>query len=329
MPPIRLFTKEGSMNNYQKNAQIIHKICTREDLDLYLINPDVRNDQDHIVNVVLTRIAVTFHDNPSFAFASYTSEDIYQFCWEWCIENLSAGKYNCKTSLYGYLEKVCKNKIKKLRRDKQWRTDISDQNACRKCKHRETCDRKVTYADLDTVPKCKVMKAAIERNLAKHNLSVQIDQDITESVCHKNHHADVEIAELVEFFNEEIPDVYKPVLHRLLHGNITGIPKKTIITARRWCWRILRNVDIEKAEQFQKIYYNSFQKESRQKERALIKQGVVRERRYRRKPVVVSDDEIKAVYQPGMKIGEICKVLGLANGGQNYPRIRRVLKIVK
>lgn len=137
--------------NYQKNAKIIHEICTKEELARYFDDPDVRNDQGHIVNVVLTRIAITLHDNPTLAFGSYTSDDIHQFCWEWCMENLRAGKYNSRTSLYGYLEKVCKNKVKKLRRDKQWRTDISDQNACRQCKHRDTCERKITYADLDTM----------------------------------------------------------------------------------------------------------------------------------------------------------------------------------
>lgn len=231
--------------------------------------------------------------------------DIYQFCWEWCIENLRAGKYNSQTSLYGYLEIVCKNKIKKLRRDKQWRTDISDQNACRKCKHRDTCERKVTYADLETVPKCKVMKAALERNYAKHTLSVQADYDLTEPACHRNHHGDVEIAELMDFFGKQIPEIYKPVLQRLLHGNITGIPKKTIITARRWCWKALRKIDVERAEQFQRIYYNAYQKESRCKERLLKKQGVVKEKRHRRQPVIVSDDDIRAVHKPGMSIGKV------------------------
>ena len=279
------------------------------------------------MNVVLTRIAATLHDNPTFAFASYTSEDIYQFCWRWCLENLSAGKYNCRTSLYGYLEMVCKNKIKRLRRDSQWRTDISDQKTCKQCKLRDTCNRKVTFADLDTVPKCAVMKKALERNHSKHTLSVQADYDITEPACHRDQHVDVEIADLIEFFGQEIPEVYKPVLDRLLLGNITGIPKKTIVTARRWCWRVLRGIDLEKAEQFQRIYYNVFQKESRRKERALQKKGVAKEKRYRRQPVIVSDDDIRAVYQPGMSIGNVCEVLGLANGGQNYPRIRRILNI--
>ena len=182
------YTGRCAINNYEKNAKIIHEICTKEELEVYFSNSDVRNDPNHIVNIVLTRIAETLHDNPFFSFASYTSDDIYQFCWEWCIENLQAGKYHSRTSLYGYLEVVCKNKIKKLRRDKQWRTDISDQNACRQCKHRDTCDRKVTYADLDTEPKCKVMKAALERNFAKHTLSVQADYDITEPACHRTQH---------------------------------------------------------------------------------------------------------------------------------------------
>jgi len=317
------------LGNYEKNSKIIHEICTKENLERYFSDPEVRNDPSHIVNVVLTRIAETIHVNPTFAFASYTPDDIYQFCWEWCIENLRAGKYNSQTSLYGYLDIVCKNKIKKLWRDKQWRTDISDQKACRKCQHRETCDRKVTYADLETAPACPVKKAALERNHAKHTLSVQADYDITEPACHRNHHVDVEISELVEFFDEKLPDTYKPVLKRLLNGNITGIPKRTIVTARRWCWKVLREIDLEKAELFWRIYYNTFQKESRRRERALIRQGIVKETRPRRRPVRVSDEKIKEAYKPGMTIGDVCKAVGLANGGPNYPRIRRVLQIKK
>jgi hypothetical protein len=268
MAGITKLQRSVTLSNYEKNAKIIHRICTREDLERYFNTPDVRNDPDHVVNVVLTRIAITLHDNPAFAFAGYTSDDIYQLCWQWCIENLQAGKYNFTTSLYGYLEKVCKNKIKKIRRDKQWRTDISDQNACRKCKHRNTCDRKVTYSDLDTIPKCKVMASALKRNHAKHALSVQADYDITEPVCNKNKHADIEVSDVAEFFGEQIPDKYKAVFTKMLQGCITGIPKNTIVAARRWCWKILRKVDGEQAKYFERVYYNSYQKEHRRKERA-------------------------------------------------------------
>ena len=188
------------------------------------------------------------------------------------MENLRAGKYNSQTSLYGYLEVVCKNKIKKLRRDKQWRTDISDQNACRKCKHRDTCDRKITYADLDEVPKCKVMESALKRNLAKHTLSVQADNDITEPMCHRNKHVDVELSEMLDFYEEEIPDKYKPVFNKILNENIKGIPKNTVTAVRRWCWRILKKLDPEKYGIPRKAglilkNYKEYQKEDRRKRR--------------------------------------------------------------
>ena len=247
--------------NYQKNARIIHEICTENELMQYLANPEFKNDPDHIINVVLTRIAETLHDNPTLAFAHYESEDIYQLCWLWCIDTLKAGKYNYQSSLYGYLEKVCKNKIFKLKRDKQWRSDISDQKACRKCKYRKECNRKISYSDLEKIPKCKVMAAALERNNSKYALSVHADYDITEPVCHRGTHVAVELEDITEFFGENIPEKYKHVFHRFLQGNITGIPKNTVVAARRWCWRILRKLDEEQAEYYKRIYYNSYQRE--------------------------------------------------------------------
>ena len=246
----------------------MHEICTEEELQLYFENT---NNEGHIVNRVLHRIAKTLHDNPTFSFGSYDEEDIYQFCWLWCIETLMLTKckktgvmkrrYNCKSSLYGYLDKVCKRRISKLKRDKQWRSDISDQKACRACKDRETCPRKIEYGNFDQIPRCEVMAKAIQRNSSKYALSVQADHDITEPVYHKDEYICVELEDITEFFGEQIPQKYKIVFQNILQGNTAGIPKNTLIAARRWCWRILRKMDIEQAAYYEKIYYNSYQKE--------------------------------------------------------------------
>lgn len=264
-----MIERRCKISNYEKNARIIHEVCSEEELESYFKDP---NDAKHIVNVVLDRVAETLHDNPTLSFAHFDQEDIRQQCWLWSIETLMSGKYNCKTSLFGYLHKVCINKIFKLKRDKQWRSDISDQKQCKQCKHRETCSRKIQYSDLDHVPKCKVMAKALIRNSAKHALSTQADYDITEPESHTDQYEHVDLQCMTEFFENEIPDKYKPVFERILHEDIKGIPKHTVTAVRRWCWRIMRKLDPEKYGIPRKTglilqNYRIYQREDRQKRR--------------------------------------------------------------
>ena len=329
------------MKNYERNAKIIHEICTQEALEQYFKNP---NDPEHIVNVVLERVAKTLHDNPTLSFGSYDELDIYQFCWQWSMETLQAGKYNCQTSLFGYLHRVCVNKVFKLKRDKQWRSDISYQKACQKCKNRNICDRKIRYTDLDIIntaneqnlPLCKIKIASLKRNSAKYALSIQMDYDITEPECNKKVETEVEINDITEFFGEQIPEKYKDIFFRLLNGQTTGIPKNTITAARRWCWRIMRRLDKEQIEYYEKIYYNSYQKDLMKKMR---KQGkdytnadCQRIQRQNRKingnvqEINVTDEDIKAVYVAGMSVQDTCREAGLAPGGSNYRRVRKVME---
>jgi len=255
--------------NYETNAKIIHEVCSEEELELYFKDP---NDANHIVNVVLDRVAETLFSNPTLSFAYFEQEDIRQQCWMWSIETLRAGKYNCQTSLFGYLHKVCMNKIFKLKRDKQWRSDISDQKLCKQCEHRETCNRKLPQSDMDKVPRCEVMAKALVRNKAKHALSKQADYKITEPPCHRDQYEEVDLQCMSDFFENEIPDKYKPVFEKILNEDIKGIPKHTVTAVRRWCWRIMRKLDPEKYGIPRKTglilaNYKTYQKEDRRRRR--------------------------------------------------------------
>lgn len=262
------------MGNYEKNSLIINDVCTKSQLEQYFLNP---NDPTHVVNIVLDRIAKTFQDNPTLAFSSYETDDIFQLCWQWSIEVLVAGKYNCRTSLFGYLHTVCRNKIFKLKRDKQWRGEISMQKTCKTCKHRHTCTHKITYTDLDNDPKCKVIAKALARNQSKHALSVQADYDITEPEVGDTSTQSTDLNSTIDLYREKMPEKYKWVLEKILDGNIKGISKHTIIATRRWCWKILKQSDPDqygtpRVSGLIKANYNTYQREDRRKRRKKNKQ---------------------------------------------------------
>ena len=258
-------------SNYSENAKIIHEILSKDELEAYFVNP---HDPEHLVNIILHRVAKTIHDNPTFPFAYFDQKDLYQYCWFWSIEALKKGTYNYRQSLFGYLRILCERKIMNLRRDKQWCNDVSYQEACKKCEVRETCTRKITWRDTLKSPKCKVMEKALKRNSAKYNLSVHMDNDAPDSVDDTPRYEDIITQDILDFFDNKIPDKYREVFVKILNNEIEGIPKTTVIATRRWCWRILRNVDTELAARYKRIYYNDYQKElmvkirKKQKQRA-------------------------------------------------------------
>ena len=257
------------MSNYEINSKVIHVVCTKKEIKEYLRNPD----EEHIVGVIIGRVAITLHDNNTLPFSSHEQEDVLQMCWQRCLEILGSKKlkYNYKTPLFGYLHKACINWLLRLKRDTQWRNDIVYQKACKKCKHRDTCTRKVSYVDLDTPPTCKAKAAALIRNQSKHALSVQSDYNVTEPIDHRSGHQTVDLNDIVEFFGERIPEKYQYIFHKLLNGRLTGIPKNKLLATRRWCWKILKRLDMEQYEYYKRAYYNSYQRELMKKLRKVKK----------------------------------------------------------
>ncbi len=230
---------------YYTVRKIVNDAFTENEINEWLSNPV----DTHKIFDVIHKAAEMVKQNHTYQFSCYDSDDLYQLCWGWAYDvllpktdpktGIKKAKYNYLTSLYGYLDTIFKNKIFKLRRDKQWRNDIADQKACKQCKERDRCPRKIYLADKDKEYTCHVIIKSIKRNEAKHALSVQMDDDITERRDEAaNAEREVIASDIYKILHENLPEKERKILEKLVAGEKIS-NKKSIEWMRRRCHKII------------------------------------------------------------------------------------------